>query len=300
MKSAWHEIFEYFCLMKLFTQFYQFILGFLLIGIFQTAHANVSEQEAQLLLREVGHSFLLEIGDSTSRVLPIKQEGDRFAVQFDRDFAFDPDQLTTVVYQTFRENKLAGAFLVEVENCESHEVVHSFEANLNKDESSIACKGRRLPEDCYVFYFSMHALTSTNFLPAEKAHSNTYYLYVLLPLILLLSLLILWWVRKSSFNSSVVTIGQFQFDQKRMLLNLKAQSIELSAKESDLLSLLYANESETLERGYILNHVWGDEGDYIGRTLDVFISKLRKKLAADPSLKIINVRGVGYRFVVNK
>tara|TARA_B110000046_G_C13004434_1_gene403715 strand:- start:1725 stop:1979 length:255 start_codon:yes stop_codon:yes gene_type:complete len=84
-----------------------------------------------------------------------------------------------------------------------------------------------------------------------------------------------------------------------MTLTLKAQSIELSSKESDLLCLLSSNENKTLKREYILNVVWGDEGDYVGRTLDVFISKLRKKLEADSSLKIVNIRGVGYRFVIN-
>jgi len=83
-----------------------------------------------------------------------------------------------------------------------------------------------------------------------------------------------------------------------MKLNLKAQTIELSSKETDLLHLLYSNENQTLEREEILNKVWGDEGDYVGRTLDVFISKLRKKLEADSNVRIINVRGMGYRFVV--
>ena len=53
----------------------------------------------------------------------------------------------------------------------------------------------------------------------------------------------------------------------------------------------------TVERDVILNMVWGDEGDYVGRTLDVFISKLRKKLEADSSVKIVNIRGVGYKLV---
>ncbi len=105
--------------------------------------------------------------------------------------------------------------------------------------------------------------------------------------------------RRPKQSGDVVNIGLFQFDQKGMRLNLKAQSIELSSKETDLLYLLFTNENKTLEREYILNVVWGDEGDYVGRTLDVFISKLRKKLEADSNVKIINVRGVGYRFVVS-
>jgi DNA-binding response OmpR family regulator len=64
--------------------------------------------------------------------------------------------------------------------------------------------------------------------------------------------------------------------------------------------LLHSSANSTLERECILRAVWGDEGDYVGRTLDVFISKLRKKLDADSSLKIVNVRGVGYKLILNQ
>ncbi len=84
-----------------------------------------------------------------------------------------------------------------------------------------------------------------------------------------------------------------------MVLTTREHSTQLSGKEADLLFLLLSNENKTLEREHILEVVWGDQGDYVGRTLDVFISKLRKKLQADPSLKIINIRGVGYRFVMS-
>ncbi|MBL6447968.1 winged helix-turn-helix transcriptional regulator [Fulvivirga sp. 29W222] len=83
-----------------------------------------------------------------------------------------------------------------------------------------------------------------------------------------------------------------------MTLSHKYKTTELSGKEADLLYLLYSSENQTLKREYILKVVWGDEGDYVGRTLDVFISKLRKKLVADTSLKIINIRGIGYKFVI--
>ncbi len=63
--------------------------------------------------------------------------------------------------------------------------------------------------------------------------------------------------------------------------------------------MLHASANNALEREVILQQVWGDEGDYVGRTLDVFISKLRKKLEADTSVKIVNIRGVGYKLLVD-
>jgi DNA-binding response OmpR family regulator len=56
--------------------------------------------------------------------------------------------------------------------------------------------------------------------------------------------------------------------------------------------------NSTVEREHILKTIWGDEGSYIGRTLDVFISKLRKRLEADTKVKIVNVRGVGYKLIL--
>ena len=82
-----------------------------------------------------------------------------------------------------------------------------------------------------------------------------------------------------------------------LLINHKR--IELTSKEADLLLLLYNMVNTTVEREVILNKVWGDQGDYVGRTLDVFISKLRKKLEADSSVKITNIRGVGYKLVMD-
>lgn len=103
----------------------------------------------------------------------------------------------------------------------------------------------------------------------------------------------------SSIDPDSVIIGNTIFDQKNMTLSHAGEKIELSSKESDLLSLLFANVNKTIEREHILKVVWGDEGDYIGRTLDVFVSKLRKKLEPDQRVKIVNIRGIGYKFIVN-
>ena len=81
---------------------------------------------------------------------------------------------------------------------------------------------------------------------------------------------------------------------------INKEFIELTSKEADLLLLLCDSANTTVERENILKTVWGDEGSYVGRTLDVFISKLRKKLEADETIKILNIRGVGYRLVIGR
>jgi DNA-binding response OmpR family regulator len=94
-------------------------------------------------------------------------------------------------------------------------------------------------------------------------------------------------------------LGEYYFDKRNTELIIEQQRIELTSKEADLLLLLYNAANTTVERGVILNKVWGDEGDYIGRTLDVFISKLRKKLEFDSKVKIVNIRGIGYKLVMD-
>lgn len=63
--------------------------------------------------------------------------------------------------------------------------------------------------------------------------------------------------------------------------------------------MLYQTANQTLERDVILNKVWGDEGDYIGRTLDVFISKLRKKLEFDPRIKIVSNCNIRFTLIMD-
>ena len=104
--------------------------------------------------------------------------------------------------------------------------------------------------------------------------------------------------RKLKVNTDTIKIGEYLYDAKNMLLIRKEKTIELTSKESELLNVLYESVNETVERDIILNKVWGDEGDYVGRTLDVYISKLRKKLESDASIQLKNIRGIGYKLII--
>jgi DNA-binding response OmpR family regulator len=119
--------------------------------------------------------------------------------------------------------------------------------------------------------------------------------------VLLVVVFFLLWKRRnrSRIDPNLIPIGAYQFDKRNTELLIQDQRIELTSKEADLLLLLYTDANTTVEREVILNMVWGDEGGYVGRTLDVFISKLRKKLEFDSKVKIVNIRGVGYKLVMD-
>ncbi|HTJ13393.1 MAG TPA: response regulator transcription factor [Dinghuibacter sp.] len=92
-------------------------------------------------------------------------------------------------------------------------------------------------------------------------------------------------------------IGGYRFDAASCLLTFQGHERRLTARESDILRLLYLHRNRVLDRKSLLLSVWGNDDFFSGRSLDVFITKLRKYLSGDPSVRIVNVRGVGYRLV---
>lgn len=99
-------------------------------------------------------------------------------------------------------------------------------------------------------------------------------------------------------NSDNVTIGKFKFQLHRQVLSSDKEERKLSFRESELLKLLYENREKIIDRKDILNLLWGNDSFFNSRNLDVYITKLRSYLREDPTLEIITIKGIGYRFVV--
>lgn len=95
----------------------------------------------------------------------------------------------------------------------------------------------------------------------------------------------------------IVNIGKFQFHLNRQTLTNGSDERKLSFRESELLKLLFENKEKVIDRREILNLLWGNDSFFNSRNLDVYITKLRGYLKADPSLEIITIKGIGYRFV---
>lgn len=98
-------------------------------------------------------------------------------------------------------------------------------------------------------------------------------------------------------NSDNINVGKYNFQLNRQLLNDGKEERKLSYRESELLKLLYQNRDKIIDRRDILNLLWGNDSFFNSRNLDVYITKLRSYLKEDPSLEIITIKGVGYRFV---
>jgi DNA-binding response OmpR family regulator len=90
-------------------------------------------------------------------------------------------------------------------------------------------------------------------------------------------------------------IGKYTFDYSNMTLSLEEETHTLTRKQADLLRLLCENENQLVKRETALKLVWGSDDYFIGRSMDVFITKLRKYLKDDPSISITNVHGTGFK-----
>ena len=324
---------------------FRFVLGLLLcsvLGVSIThAQSNREEQHILVSMRMIGHQILLYSGDTSSRILPVEKVNDRYRIQFESSFEFNPEDLSSTIDRLVKETKIANSYIVEVERCNTEQVVYSYEIGDSMTPDLMPCGSRSQPKACYVLFITLlskynpltaiyhpvieksalsenkEAIAFT--LPQKSSEAENKdedsspkkpmsYSMIALPIgsiFAFVGLFVYFRKRKPAHNSEplndsdIVAIGNSRFDMKNMTLSFGKETMELSSKESDLLFLLHSNENKTLEREYILKVVWGDEGDYIGRTLDVFISKLRKKLEPDSRVKIINIRGIGYKFIVN-
>jgi DNA-binding response OmpR family regulator len=105
---------------------------------------------------------------------------------------------------------------------------------------------------------------------------------------------------KSRDDSTVsqFEIGSYHFDSTRQLLRFKDEQYKLTPKESDLLRLLCLHMNETLERDVALKKIWGDDNYFSGRSMDVFVSRLRKYFKDDPRVEIMGIHGKGFRLIV--
>lgn len=101
-------------------------------------------------------------------------------------------------------------------------------------------------------------------------------------------------------STAPVNIGNYRFDYRNLHLAYEGEEGEtLTQKEADLLKLLDENRNNVVKRSYILETIWGKDDYFLGRSLDVFISRLRKYLSRDERIKVENIHGVGFKFRVD-
>lgn len=254
---------------------------------------EVTPERIKVALRDVGHQLLLSNKDSTSLVLPIVEiENAKYQLSFQEEFAFEPNNLVSIIDKKMRKASLSSNYLVEVKNCSTKEVAYSFEMKNSEEKNIIPCSGRISPKNCYLIEVQFRG---------ENAFFNWKTILYGLAIVLFLLFQFLFNKRreapiiKNATTNNHTSIGSFKFYPEQNKLVKEAVEISLSKKECELLEIFIANPNQIIKREELTKKVWEDNGVIVGRSLDTYISKLRKKLKDDDSIKLTNVHGVGYK-----
>ena len=257
---------------------------------------EVSANHMEIVFRNIGHQLLLSAKDSNSRVLSVKKIGEnKYQISFQNNFAFVPDTLLNIVGRGIKKYNLPGTYIVNVNDCRKNETVFAFEINSSNGDV-VPCLGRTQASGCY--------LIDIEFIDSKQTDKTAYFL-LLIPLCFG-GFYFKNRLQKNNKNElfeadkDFITIGKFKFYAEKNHLVFENKEIELSEKECKCLKIFSENINEIVERERLMKEIWEDEGVIvISRNVDVLISKLRKKLIEDHHLKIINIHGKGYKFMLD-
>ena len=256
---------------------------------------EIPAKHVEVVLRDLGHQLLLSAKDSSSRVMPVKKLNEHtYQISFQNDFGFISDSLINLVQRIFQKNDLANDYIVNLRNCKQNETVFAFEINSQAGDLT-PCRGRTLEVGCYVIEIEL----------LKKNKFNFFWL-----LLLIIPLIFLGFYMKDKFrkkeeaasiidNNDYIQLGNFRFYADNNVLKIENKNITLSEKETKALKIFAENINQIVEREKLMKEIWEDEGIVvISRNVDVLVSKLRKKLSDDNSIKFINVHGRGYKFII--
>lgn len=272
--------------------------------VFANNEAFRFNENANLALRRTAHLLLLENGDSLSTIPPVQQiDANTFSVRMEH--MFDYEQLPSLLKQSLQMQHIERGYNVTVLKCDNGEVQLGYNfLDLTRKEG-VACGGRRQQEGCYQLQVSFiseneeartasgnwwllpfgSALAGLGFIVWNKTRPKTGPMHIQSPVV-------------SFTNDSKTRFGSSVFDLVNQTLVSGDATHQLTFREAKLLALFAKSPNQVLERDFILKSVWEDEGVIVGRSVDVFVSRLRKMLANEPAVKITAVHGVGYKMEV--
>ena len=303
-------------------QILHLILSLVIICSAQFNFAQVSAPEedqdfadrVNLALRQVGHELLKLEGDTKSTVPPVASSTpNRYKLNLNHTFNYDT--LPSLLHQAFVAFDITRDYHVMIERCADSTPILGYNA-LGFALGEVACQGREQVSECsnIAITFTDPSMTLSND-DAAQDYSNL----ILLGLLMLVAaaLGVWFWMQKSKSTeqvipaeafvltstrraSSIITIGKFSFDHQNQRLESAEQNHDLTFRENKLLHHFAQHINEIQTRDMLIDEVWGDEGVIVGRSLDVFISRLRKLLKSDENISIKNIHGVGYRLELNE
>ncbi|NOT37124.1 MAG: response regulator transcription factor [Saprospiraceae bacterium] len=273
------------------------IIGFLALLTTSILIAEeVPVDKINLAIRRSIDQMLRANNDSTSQIPIIHQINDTTWKTESISF-LDYNKFPTLLQQSLELYNIKNSYQVAIRSCNYKEIFLGYISFDLNNTSPIPCQGRSRNDDCQIIEIQF---TSNNFIDSKSKYKHLYYV---VPIFIIFAGLIIVLTRKrqSILETKIqkpknfLHFGQTKLDIETHQLICKNKIQKLTYREAKLLQYFVENQGKIIDREMLLQKVWGDEGIQVSRSLDVFVSRLRKFLQADQELQIATIHGVGYR-----
>jgi hypothetical protein len=267
------------------------------VAFSMTGNDDFDIARREVLLRSIGHELLLQSGDSISRVLPVKKIAENeYQISFENELTFQSDSLVSTTQRLLANDPLTRDYIVNVITCGNTGVAYGYAISKNKKDDIVPCRGRKQPRACYMI--------NVKFKPTGINAITKGYILGGLPFLAFVGFMFFRSVKPRTAlpgdqHSDRLALGAVLFDAKNRKLIINGKTIDLTGTETRVLRIFAQSPNETIARSRLQKEIWEDEGVIVGRSLDMFISKLRKKLEVDPNINIVVIRGKGYKLEVS-
>ena len=258
-------------------------------------------EKINLALRRTAHRLLVNAGDSSSRIAPVRQlNATTFVIRLNHPFNYE--RLPALLQQSLDIHEIRGNYDVALLDCANGELQLGYNVR-DVLEAGVPCVGRVRERGCYTLQLTFAT-------PEPVGQLALLWWPWAVGFLLLGGAYAVWQQsgRKTNpaLSSDTATdesepllwVGKSAFNPTNQSVSVAGVTHPLTYREAKLLHLFLRHPNQLLERGFILKSVWEDEGIFVGRSVDVFVSRLRKLLHADSTLRLVAVHGVGYRLEV--
>jgi hypothetical protein len=205
-----------------------------------------------------------------------------------------------IIDRIIRSNQLPADYIVQVTEPKSNKVIFGYAILNNGQQNIVPCRGRNQPAVPYSIQITFK----------DKPFAAGSWLIAAGVALLGLVAFMAWRIKRkpvitdtgkedettSAANSFSIGTYLFYADTQRLVYN--NEEIILTSKEAKLLRIFAEAPNQIIDRNRLQKEVWEDEGVIVGRSLDVFVSKLRKRLEQDPAIKIVSIHGKGYKLEI--
>ncbi|BDD09515.1 hypothetical protein FUAX_19470 [Fulvitalea axinellae] len=250
------------------------------ISLFRVPNKKLVREQTHLAMRAIGDELLKANNDFRTPVPPIEQIGSAtLRLRFNKPIVIDPDTLVTLSVKHFN-SRISSRSIVNVLKADTKEIVYSFEIN-HLTEKEIPCLGRKLPKSLYLLESSFYGQTTIRLRSNVPSLSlaGTSVLFIFFGLALLIK------QKAKPKGSNQRELNGIKLDLNFNRILYKDESIELTDKETQILAILFEKAGELISREYLVQEVWAKQGVVTGRSLDMYISRLRKKLKPLPNIQ---------------